>query len=354
MSDRITFHSSELIFGNLSEVSFNEIVKNKFPDSKFVILTDDNVAENWIEYLSTEFEALHGAEIIQLPPGEENKNLEICQSVWEALSEYEISRNDVIINFGGGVITDMGGFIASTFKRGLRFINVPTTLLAQVDASIGGKTGIDLGAHKNQIGIFSDPDFVFIDSQFLSTLPKEQLYSGFAEMLKHGLIADKKYWQKLLTVSPDKFDELLPLIKESIKIKKSIVEKDYHEKNIRKNLNFGHTVGHAIEGYFLSKNQPLLHGNAVAYGMIAESFISFKMNLISEIELNEITIAINHRYDKLNLSEESFSEILNLLKNDKKNSKGEINFTLLKGIGNAVFDQKVSEDLILEALKIIL
>lgn len=354
MSDSISFNSSKLFFGPLTEINFDGILKENFPDSKFVILTDETVAEHWVEYVSTEFSALHGCEIIQLPPGEENKNIEICTSVWEALSEYEISRNDVIINLGGGVITDMGGFIASTFKRGLRFINIPTTLLAQVDASLGGKTGIDLGAYKNQVGVFSEAEFVFIDSGFLSTLPKEQLYSGFAEMLKHGLISDKEYWKKLLTISPEKIDELIPLIKTSVEIKKKIVEQDYHEKNIRKTLNFGHTIGHAIEGYFLSKNQPLLHGYAVAYGMIAESYFSHKLNLISENDFHEIKVSLQQRYGNLELAKESFGEILVLLKNDKKNSNGEINFTLLSGIGSAVFNQKISEELTVEALEMLI
>ena len=354
MSDSISINSSPLFFGPLTETNFGGILKEKFPYSKFVILTDENVAEHWVEYLTTEFDSLHGCEIIQLPPGEENKNIEICVSVWEALSEYEISRNDVIINLGGGVMTDMGGFIASTFKRGLRFINIPTTLLAQVDASLGGKTGIDLGAFKNQVGVFSEAEFVFIDSQFLSTLPKEQLYSGFAEMLKHGLIADIDYWKKLLTISPESIAELIPFIKQSVEIKKKIVEQDYHEKNIRKTLNFGHTIGHAIEGFYLSKYQPMLHGYAVAYGMIAESYLSYKMNLISENDFHKIKVSLQQRYGNLDLKKESFGEILALLNNDKKNSNGEINFTLLSGIGSSVFDQKFAEELIVEALEILI
>lgn len=349
MPDPISYHTSTLLLGHLSESGLDEILKKNYAGSKIIILTDENVARSWIEYMVTGFEALSEAEIIELPAGEINKTIETCTSVWEVLSEYEVSRRDLIINLGGGAISDMGGFIASTFKRGLRFINIPTTLLAQVDASIGGKTGVDLGTFKNQVGVFANPDFVFIDPRFLATLDKEQLYSGYAEMLKHGLIADKVYWKKLLALSPENIAEILPLIKNSIDIKEFIVEQDHDEQGIRKKLNFGHTMGHALEGYFMRKTTPMLHGQAIAQGMVAEAFLSFKAGFITISELAEVKDEIQSRYGKLCLENTDFPALIDLMRNDKKNAGGKINFTLLTGIGSAIFDQQVKESDIIES-----
>jgi 3-dehydroquinate synthase len=340
-------------FGHLAEHDFDGLLKKKYPGSKFILLTDENVAGFWVEYLVTEFESLFDAEIIQLPAGEATKNFETCVSVWEALSEYGITRHDIIINLGGGVITDIGGFIASAFKRGLHFINIPTSLLAQVDASVGGKTGIDLGPYKNQVGFFSNPDLVFIDPRFLATLENDQLNSGFAEMLKHGLIADKNHWHQLLAYPMGNLGEILPLIKTSVAIKKQVVDQDFDETGPRKKLNFGHTIGHAIEGFYLHHQKPLLHGYAVAYGMIAESWLSWKTGLLTEEEFTLIQSELSKRYGALNLDKFSFDAVMTLMKNDKKNSAGKINFTLLKGIGNAVYDQDVEEELILQSLELI-
>ena len=354
MSSQLIFNKSTVFFGHLADSGFDELLKKKYPGSKMIILTDENVAANWVEYMVTEFEVLFKAEIMQLPSGENAKNIETCTSVWEAFSEYEIARNDVIINLGGGVITDMGGFIASTFKRGLRFINIPTTLLGQVDAALGGKTGVDIGPFKNQVGTFAQADMVFIDPRFLATLEKEQLYSGYAEMLKHGLIADQKYWKELLAVSPDSLPDLLPFIERSVGIKKSIVEQDYDEKGARKTLNFGHTIGHAMEGFFLAKNGPLLHGYAVAHGMVAESYISFKKGLLPEADMQEIKVEIEKRFGKPAFEKFAIHAIIDLMKNDKKNLNSHINFTLLNGVGQAVYDQDASEQLIREALRFII
>lgn len=340
--------------GDLVQTNFNQLLRDKYPNSKFIVLTDDNLSKEWVEYLVTEFDVLHGAEIIELPAGEENKNIEICTSVWHALTEYNIGRNDVIINFGGGVITDMGGFIASTFKRGLRFINIPTTLLSQVDASIGGKTGIDLGGYKNQVGTFSNPDLVFIDPKFLTTLKDFELVAGYAEMLKHGLIADKNYWLELKQVDLKSTKDILALIHKSVLLKKEIVESDFDEKGPRKILNFGHTFGHGIEGYFLSQNKSISHGYAVAYGMIAEAFMSMKLNDFPEKSFNEIKAHIEKHFGKVTLIESDFNAVLELIKNDKKNQAGEINFSLLTEIGKATFNQKAPTDLILEALKVLI
>jgi 3-dehydroquinate synthase len=351
MSQNLPELTAALYFGTLSESGFEKLLQKTYPGSKFIILTDENVAAHWAEFMVTDFEILNKAEIIEIPAGEENKNLEICQSVWEALSEYEINRNDVIINLGGGMVTDLGGFVASTFKRGLRFINIPTSLLAQVDASVGGKTGIDLGPYKNQVGLFIEPDFVFIDSWFLQTMPADHLISGFSEMLKHGLIANVAYWNKLKNVNPLQTEILMPYIKESVSIKKNIVEHDYAETGPRKKLNFGHTIGHALEGYFLKKGKPILHGCAVGLGMMAESYISLKMQLLTEAEFKEIESVCKLHYGKALPEKPDSPELLQLMQNDKKNSGGKINFSLLKGIGKCFFDQQVEKELILESLE---
>ncbi|NOQ71946.1 MAG: 3-dehydroquinate synthase [Crocinitomix sp.] len=344
--DTLTYNQCEIRFGNLKDSGFNDLLASpRYAQSKKIIITDSNVFDLWMEDFITSFPAVSEAEIIQLPPGEENKVLDICQHVWEALSEYEIGRGDLIINFGGGVITDMGGFIAATFKRGLSFINIPTTLLSQVDASVGGKTGIDLGPFKNQIGVFADPDFVFIDSRYLTTLPDVELDSGFAEMLKHGLIADAEYWNDLQAINPKLIPAgLIKTIYRSVEIKRQIVTEDHLEKGLRKNLNFGHTIGHAIEGFCLSKDAAIPHGFAVAWGMLAESFISLQKGLIIQTMFDEINKTIRKRYTKLNLTENDLEEIKPLLLNDKKNVGGVISFTLLTEIGKAVHNQEVTAE----------
>ena len=352
----LTYNNSEIRFGNLLESGFNSILNSeRYSNSKKIIITDENVFELWMNHFITTFDGLKDAEIIQLPAGEDNKVLEICSHVWNALSEYEVGRNDLIINIGGGVITDMGGFIASTFKRGLSFINVPTTLLSQVDASVGGKTGIDLGPYKNQIGVFADAEYVFIDSSYLTTLSENELESGFAEMLKHGLIADQNYWNELQQVNPKENPyQLLETIHKSVTIKRDIVSADHLENGIRKHLNFGHTIGHAIEGYCLTKGETIPHGYGVAWGMIAESYISKEMGLITEKEFEEVNHSIRSIYPKLALNKDVIPALTPLLLNDKKNAGGEINFTLLTGIGKAVYDQKVSSELIEKCFNFIL
>lgn len=352
----LNYNQSEIRFGSLTETGFNSVLtEGRFANSKKIIITDENVFELWMEHFITSFNGLREAEIIQLPSGEENKVLEICTHVWNALSEYEISRTDLIINIGGGVITDMGGFIASTFKRGLAFINVPTTLLSQVDASVGGKTGIDLGPYKNQIGVFADPEYVFVNSQYLTSLPEIELESGYAEMLKHGLIADAGYWERLKDIDPkNNPEELLDTIYHSVKIKRDIVAQDHQESGIRKHLNFGHTIGHAIEGYALTNGQPIPHGYGVAWGMIAEAHISAALGLISTDDFAEINETISNFYPKTVVSSAAIDALKQLLLNDKKNNSGTINFTLLNAKGEACYDKVVPEDLVETAFRFVL
>lgn len=238
--------------GNHAESSLQHLLDVDYANAKKVIIVDENTHDNCLEALLTHYEALKEAEVILLPPGEENKVMEICFQVWEALTEYKIGRRDLIINLGGGVITDLGGFIASVYKRGVKFINMPTSLLAMVDASSGGKTGIDLGPYKNQLGLFAQPICTIIDPGFLATLPNNEKVWGKAEMLKHGLIANKAHWDAVK--KKDVLEIGIEEIIQSVAIKNSIVLQDPFEQNERKKLNFGHTIAHALEAYFLDKS----------------------------------------------------------------------------------------------------
>lgn len=317
--------------------------------SSLFIITDTNTSQyclpNFLSQVVTEIPI----EIIEIEAGESNKSIETCIEVWHALTELGADRKSIIINVGGGVVTDLGGFVASTFKRGMDFINVPTSLLAMVDASVGGKTGVDLGTLKNQVGVINNPSGVLIDVNFLETLPANEMRSGLAEMLKHGLIADAAYWKQLSDLSGLTTDDLETLIHQSVIIKKNIVEQDPTEKGIRKALNFGHTIGHAIESYFLEKpcSTPLLHGEAIAIGMIIEAYFSQDKNLITQDEYLEIKTVISGIFDKVEFTADDTSNIIKLLVHDKKNVSGEVQFVLLNGTGKAVINQTVENSLII-------
>ena len=252
--------------------------------SKIFILVDENTSQYCLPHLLNNLATEIEIEIIELEVGEIHKNIATCTEVWGALSDLGGDRKSILINLGGGVISDLGGFVACTFKRGIDFINIPTTLLSMVDASIGGKNGVDLGNLKNQIGIIREPKAVIIDTQFLSTLPQNEMRSGLAEMLKHGLIFDEKYWNEFKDLNQKDFADFDQLIHRSVEIKNEIVMQDPTENGIRKALNFGHTLGHAIESYFLENEnkKTLLHGEAIAVGMILESYISWKKELLTE------------------------------------------------------------------------
>lgn len=319
--------------------------------SKVFILVDSNT----ITYCLTPFlQSLNSeceTEVIEMEAGEENKNIETCTQIWLTLSELGADRKSLLINLGGGVVTDLGGFIASTFKRGIDFINVPTTLLSMVDASIGGKTGIDLDNLKNQVGVISEPEMVVIETKFLDTLPANEMRSGLAEIFKHGLISDKQYWEKATGLQNLTLDDLEELIKGSVEIKSKIVKQDPTEKHLRKTLNFGHTFGHAIESYYLTApgKDPLLHGEAIAIGMIMAGYISSKTVGLSEVECEKITKNLLGFFPKTYISSADFDQIKDLLKFDKKNSHGNINFVLLNEIGVAKVDCIVPTELWEEA-----
>ena len=329
--------------------SLNEFLSRK-SFSKIFILVDENTHEYCLPTLLGNMETDLDYEILEIEAGEDMKNIQTANQLWEILTEMQADRKALIINLGGGVITDMGGFVASTYKRGIQFINIPTTLLSMCDASIGGKTGIDLMHYKNMVGTFTFPEHIFIYPKFLETLPFKELRSGFAEMLKHGLIADRKHWEHLTQIHTLNADGIIPHIQTSVDIKQDIVLQDFQEKNIRKTLNFGHTIGHAVESLYLDQKNPVLHGEAVAMGMIAEAHLAFLEGLISEEDSQVIIENIQKYYPYLDISDFNDEDIFNLLLNDKKNDDQIINFSLISGIGSCTFDHRCSREHIIVSL----
>lgn len=279
---------------------------------------------------------------ILIKSGEHHKNLATCERVWDRMTQANMDRHSLLVNLGGGVIGDLGGFCASTYKRGIDFIQIPTTLLAQVDASVGGKLGIDFHGLKNHIGVFQLPKTVLIDPKFIDTLSIQQKKSGFAEIIKHCLIRDEQEWNLIRQQSFEELD-LSKLIAHSVAIKEAVVLEDPKEAGLRKILNFGHTLGHAIETYLLDKGKrKILHGEAIAIGMIAEAFISHQRDLISLQELEEIESYLFENYGRVKLHAEEISKIISLTAQDKKNKGKEIRFSLLTEIGDCGYDIPVS------------
>lgn len=321
--------------------------------SKVFILSDDLVMQHCMPILLESVPFLKNAELIEVDHGEHNKNLDICTQVWETLSESGADRKSLLVNLGGGVVTDMGGFIASTYQRGIRFINIPTTLLSQVDASIGGKVAVDLGKLKNQVGLFSDPLMVVVAPLFLETLDDRQYRSGLAEMIKHGLIADAAHWKALFDALTGAEEmDMEQLLSHSIEIKNKVVLEDQKESGVRKILNFGHTIGHAIEGFYLEEaGTPLLHGEAVAAGMICEAYLSEKHNNLpvdQRLSIQEFLLSI---FPKIELKEEIIDDLLSLMFYDKKNQNGELRFSLISQIGEANYDITLDKESIAASLR---
>ena len=306
---------------------------------KVTVLADDNSFTHCYPLVK---KYLPEHTLIRVKSGETYKTLETCSYIWEQMTRLQLTRWSLLINLGGGVIGDMGGFCAGIFKRGIYFLQLPTTLLAQVDASIGGKTGVDFMGFKNHLGVFQEPVKVFIYPGFLQTLPLPEIKSGYAEIIKHWLIAKKASFaeQKHIGLM---IEDWTALIQESVEIKAAVVEADPLERGYRKVLNFGHTVGHAIETFFLNNlTKPLLHGEAVAIGMICEAYISKRNGLLSEAELTEIETFMFSVYEKVTISKSDLPLITELALQDKKNTGSIIKCTLLNGIGKAVFDQPIT------------
>lgn len=281
--------------------------------------------------------------------GERHKNLATCTQLWEWMTEARFDRQALLLNLGGGVIGDMGGFCAATYKRGIRFVNLPTTLLSQVDASVGGKLGIDFQGYKNHIGLFQDPLRVIIHPQFLKTLPGTELRSGFAEVVKHCLIADAEHWQTV-SKTPLTNQDWPALIAHSVALKANVVAQDFREGGVRKILNFGHTIGHAIESHYLDTNQHLLHGEAVAVGMITETYLSHKHTGLPADQAREIVSFLLATYGHRPVPEAAINLIVTLAQQDKKNKQSQIQCTLLERIGAATFDVPITAKDIREAI----
>ena len=289
--------------------------------------------------------------LVKIKSGEQQKNLDTCQTIWESMTNHELDRHALMINLGGGVIGDMGGFCAATYKRGIDFIQIPTTLLSQVDASVGGKLGIDFQGLKNHIGVFQTPKTVLIDPVFLESLSFAEKRSGFAEIVKHCLIMDVDKWN-IIRKKDFEEQDFNDLIAHSVAIKQQVVKADPTEKGLRKILNFGHTLGHAIETYFLGKPKlHLLHGEAIAAGMICEAFISYQRKMIDQKTLANIEEFIYSVYGKATITESDMEEIIALTAQDKKNKGKEIRFSLLEGAGKCIYDIPVSKAEMKKALE---
>ncbi len=321
------------------------------PHDKLFILVDEHTRELCLPLISG-LECLKDANIITIGSEDIHKNLETLAYVWTALGNLGATRHSLLINLGGGMVTDLGGFAASTFKRGIQYINIPTTLLAMVDASVGGKTGINFNGLKNEIGVFSPAEYVLIDTAFLKSLDTQNLLSGYAEMLKHGIISTTEHWSELLNFDMNSIDyqALQALVAHSVNIKEDIVSKDPFEKNIRKALNLGHTIGHAFESLALENNRPVLHGYAVAWGIICEIYFSHIRVGFPKDKLRQTIQFIKGNYGVLTFDCKQYDRLYEFMTHDKKNSAGIINFTLMGEIGDIRINQSANKEEIFEIL----
>ncbi len=337
LPDHIVIHSnpSTVLAGFLSKSSYSGVC----------VLMDENTEVHCYPLIVKSLPSHH---IIRIKSGEEHKNLATCSQIWQRLTDLTIDRHGLLIILGGGVLGDMGGFCAATYKRGIDFLLMPTTLLAQVDASVGGKLGIDFQHFKNHIGLFQEPASTLICADFLKSLPERELRSGFAEVIKHCLISDKVMWD-IVKNKPMKDQDWVTLVKHSVNFKWSIVNEDPREKGLRKVLNFGHTVGHAVEGYFLKHGKRIFHGEAIAIGMICEAYLAHKKELLEKESLNQASDYILKIFGKVELPQ-NYDPILEGMLQDKKNKGNKILMALTKGIGSAIWDIEIREEEIRESL----
>lgn len=321
------------------------IKKGKY--SRLVLLADSNTMQQCYPLLAQVCPLIQKADLLEIEAGEQIKTLDTCKELWETLSEAQIDKNALLINLGGGVITDIGGFVASVYKRGIDFIHIPTSLLAMADASVGGKCGVDLNSIKNQLGTITQPKAVFINTDFLNTLPQRHLVNGMAEIMKMALIADSKMIKSL----QDGKTSLDFLIKKSVALKSAIVKKDPYDKGIRKTLNFGHTVGHAIESFLLGTDDELLHGEAIAIGILLESLIAYDKKMIKQLELELVIAMIRSNYKVLQFTKEEQDRIVELMMHDKKNKNNKIHMSLVNKLGACKFNVEVNVQQIQKAFK---
>lgn len=338
--------NKKVTIGKIKEVLPSFLNQQKF--SKIAVLVDENTEKNCLPLVN---DSIGNHDVIRIKSGEENKNLTTCQIIWQSLTDNGYDRHALLINLGGGVIGDMGGFCAATYKRGIAFLNIPTTLLSMVDASVGGKLGVDFGTYKNHIGLFQIPNHVCIDSVFLETLPERELRSGFAEVIKHALITNGDDWSVISTSSFENM-EWSAIIDKSVAIKSEIVAKDFKESGLRKTLNFGHTIGHAVESYFLElgTNQKILHGEAVAIGIICELYLSCQKLNFAQNDFDQIVVYLIKVYGLVNIPESGYPKIISLCGQDKKNAENKIQAVLLKSVGTPIVDSEISSEEIHKAI----
>lgn len=331
------------------EKSLSEAILACEHDRVFILV--DEITERCCLPIIEGIGLLPDAKRIIIGATDSHKTLESLAHVWEELGKGGCTRHSLLINIGGGMVTDLGGFAASTFKRGINYINIPTTLLSMVDASVGGKTGINFNGLKNEIGVFNNASTVILDTQFLKTLDTENICSGYAEMLKHGLISNEKMWAELLTFDLEQPDlmTLRGMVADSVAVKERIVTEDPTEKGIRKALNLGHTVGHAFESLALTR-KPVLHGYAVAWGLICELYLSVIKTGFPTDKMRQTVSFIKEHYGKMDITCDDYPTLLELMTHDKKNVAGTINFTLLVGIGDIRINQTATKEEIYEAL----
>jgi len=348
--------SQAIIYTGEPAAELNAIVRNAGADITPCIIADEHTTRLVVPELREKTDCLRDADLITIPAGDENKTLDAVIKVWQHLSDSGISRRSIIINVGGGMVTDLGGFAAATFKRGLRFINVPTTLLGAVDAAIGGKTGVNFNGLKNEIGSFCDACAVIISTVFFKSLDPHEFRSGYAEMVKHGLLTSRDEYYQLIDfdlANPD-FDALLPLLRTSVEIKRRIVADDPYEQNLRKALNLGHTVGHAFESLSIRRGMAMPHGYAVAWGILVEMIISNLRFGFPSAKMTEYAEFLQAYYaDAPGFACGDYPDLIELMRHDKKNlSPGNINFTLLSDIGTVHINQVVPDEEIKTALDI--
>lgn len=340
----------EIIFTKETEQSLTKAIQ-QIPFDKLFILADENTQRFCFPRIR-EINGIKGTEPILIKAGDIHKTLETLAFVWKTLSEQGASRHSLLINIGGGMVTDLGGFAASTFKRGIPYINIPTTLLSMVDASVGGKTGINFNGLKNEVGVFAPARYVLIDTGFLKSLDRENLCSGYAEMLKHGLLSSEKHWAELINFNienPD-YHRLQDLVAQSVQIKEQVVKQDPFEKGIRKALNLGHTVGHAFESLSLEQERPHLHGYAVAWGLVCELYLSCIKTNFPKDKLRQTVQFVKAHYGVFTFDCKQYDRLYELMTHDKKNEAGIINFTLLEGIGQIRINQSATKEEIFETL----
>ena len=342
--------SYNIYIGHNSLEALNTFLKkNKY--SKYFILCDEHTFQYCLPTLLFHSPLLHEAEIIELESGEDKKTLETCLQVWGALTDSGADKTSLLINLGGGVISDLGGFVASTYKRGIPCINIPTTLLSMVDASVGGKTGVDFEGIKNHIGTTAEPKGIFVNPEFLETLSERQLKNGYAEVIKIALIADAEFWKTLqkLKQTNEFFSEAI--ITKAIELKNSIVKKDLNEQNIRKSLNFGHTIGHALESAFLEQKKDIFHGEAIAVGMLIESELAMVLKRISAKDFRNISEYVSSVYKPITLTKKTKALLLNYMLHDKKNEGGDICFALPNLVGHYELYRGMDRELVKRILE---